>query len=209
MIRPSSSYVPHGGSIPNIGAGDFESTSSLGDDCYYCGIDSQACLYYCSDFSTIDSSWQWDWSYQYWRHSFCARKNLPSSVMSIRPDFFGKVFFPISPLFPTTNEDIDDCFDDSDLFKGLDLSRLPPKVYLQSLPALNSIRKEIWGVIITQADSSPEPAPLTIISLADKKYRHVPRYPTTMMVRKKEYRYHEIEIIAKRSVEFYQCSYCR
>ena len=35
VLRPSPSYVPQGGSIPNIVAGDFDSTPSLEDDFYY------------------------------------------------------------------------------------------------------------------------------------------------------------------------------
>ena len=142
----SSSYVPQG-SAPNIVAGDFDVVSSPDEDCYYCGVDSQSCLYFCSDVSTIDSPWQWDWSYQYLRHSVYSRSNSPSSILDVRPDFFGHVCFTISPLYPCITETSDDCMGDSDLFRGLDLSRLHPQVYLQSKPAINSIRKEIWGLI--------------------------------------------------------------
>ena len=141
---------------------------------------------FCPDLSTVDSSWQWDWPFHFLCNSSCSRRGLPSSIFCARPACPERVFFEIPPLYPCITEMADDCLGDSDLFPGLDLSRAPPNFYLQSTPIANSIRKEIWG-LIARLGGPADQAPLIIISLVDKRYSKVPRFPTALLVRKKNH----------------------
>ena len=69
-------------------------------------------------------------------------------------------------------------------FEGVGISRLPPRKYLMRDGALNSIRKEIWGLLsnTSSADASSDP-PLKIVRIMGPSAIHLPRYATTLVVR--------------------------
>ena len=51
--------------------------------------------------------------------------------MALRSEFFDT--FDASVIYPAlTSDSVDPCADDTDLLLGLDLSRLPPKIYIGS-----------------------------------------------------------------------------
>ena len=77
----------------------------------------------------------------------------------------------------------EECAVDFSSMNGIDLSRLPPKVYLRNDAALKATRREIYGLL---TGSSSSIAPMIIISLTDPLFLHVPRYPTTLVVRVKQ-----------------------
>ena len=79
-----------------------------------------------------------------------------------------------------------DCSSASSDFVGLDLSRLPPRAYLNREGALNAIRKEIFGLIKNAHTTSGITGPaLSIIDLKGGKYAKMHRYKTTLVVRHK------------------------
>ena len=68
-------------------------------------------------------------------------------------------------------------------FEGVDLSRIPPRIYIQNASARNAIQLGIMG-LLTGTAKEPE-APLIIVSLSDPKVKNIPRYHTTLAVRLK------------------------
>ena len=90
----------------------------------YCCIATGVCMSFCYSIWHDGDSWHWDWRAQI---LFMASDASLRSCMASRSTFSDA--FVMSVVYSTTqSESMDPCNDDTDLFPGMDLSRLPPKI---------------------------------------------------------------------------------
>lgn len=69
------------------------------------------------------------------------------------------------------------------MFDCVDLSRIPPRWYLENDIALDSIRKEIFG-LLSSSTKNAQP-PLELVRFSDVRWEDMPRFHTTLAVRLK------------------------
>ena len=73
--------------------------------------------------------------------------------------------------------------EEAPIFDCVDLSRIPPRCYLGNSLALDSIRKEIFG-LLSRSSTNRDP-PLELVLLNSTHARRYPRFHTTLVVRLK------------------------
>lgn len=66
---------------------------------------------------------------------------------------------------------------------GIDLSRLPPKVYIRNHSASKEIRREVYGYLTSTSTTSD---PSVIIDPHSPTYKNIASYPTTLVFRAKQ-----------------------
>ena len=136
---------------------------------------------FCSSIFIAENSWSYNWFLE----------NRISTQMGSLDHFpfpldrwnQDQMIYLSSPLCSEESPDQpQDCTAAPNEFSGADLSRLPPRRYLASLPAQQAIRKEVFGLLKGRIGQVP---PLEIVDSQHEQFIKGPCYPMTLIVRVK------------------------